>query len=123
MKIQEVSQSQFNSEYAGDVHLKKVKDDYIINSSCIFSEFNIIKIGQIYLLYGIQLPGRDSNLSLIQVLTIYEYQGLNLLVIDVQTQMKHNIIIGHPSCEAECNGEIIDIEYFNKNYKKWMNQL
>ena len=56
MKIQEVSQSQFNSEYAGDVHLKKVKDDYLINSSCIFTESKIIRVGNIYLLSGFQLP-------------------------------------------------------------------
>jgi hypothetical protein len=121
MKIQEMPHSHFSSAYTDNIYQKKSNDEYIINSPCVYSDSKIIRIGKIYLLSGFKLPGRSSILALMQVLAIYQFDGINLVVVDIRTLIKYNLNFGLSTVEGDCSAQIIDIEYFNRNFRKWKN--
>jgi hypothetical protein len=117
VKIKEIYQSHLFDRYAGEMHYKKMNDEFMIDSACIVSEDKIIKMGHLYMLSGFTLPGRDSDMAIVQVLAVFWFGGVNILLVDIKTMKRITIVIEEFADNVLCDGKLVDISYLNKILK------
>lgn len=78
-------------------------DGYFINSSCVLSEFNIIKPNQVFTLQSFE-EGVHDGIKIVQLLEVFYIKGqVYLYVIDLLTQntkiISHCLTNGYLSCD------------------------
>ena len=88
------------------------EDGYFLNSSCVLSEFQIIKPNQIFILQSFE-EGSNNDISIVQLLDVFYHEGFaNLYIKDMASQdtkiIRHCISKGYDSRDWK----LIEINFF-----------
>jgi hypothetical protein len=87
------------------------EDGYFINSSCILSEFSIIKPNQVFLLQNLE-DSNNSELEIVRLLEVFYHEGdVCLYLMDLVSQntkiIKHCLSNGY----IDNNWKLIEISF------------